>query len=441
MQDTEQQEAVPGTDAEARPLTSPLSFRDVSSSKVRHFPGRSVDAALQRLDTEPRLQSLRKPATLKPGARYQLRLHIGHRSMDSIVSGKMPAVDPLLPDPEDARGHELEFVVQPKDFHLLSRPLQRFNLPLAGQSDPVYFTIRAPRQAVSKAELRVLLYSRNHIVQSFLLSAEITDEESTGSESRESLRVSLEFTRTERFTNLDSLEPRLLSIAINRGPGATHNISVKGTNGADGDLRLDPGTFDDQVKDLRSYLRIATEDPENPGTARFYPEITDGDPAPEPLANAIRELAKKGKKLYDALFAGAAEQQPKLRKDLVEVRKKSDERCKWCGTVLTTFFPGPFSMTTTCLRIRHWDPFAWAARGILKANHNHANAKSTAGLSACPGSGEYATKSRSFWDGAAQQTRMYRSRCRVPLELSPMLNFRKRRSWRTFLRRKSAPVP
>jgi len=316
---------IAGIRSQAQLLTVRPSLNRRRFDRLRRLQNRSVDVALERLETEPLLQSLPRSSTLKRGARYQLRLHIGNRLVDSIVTGEVPPLDPLLPDPEDARGHELEVVIQPKDFGVLSRRFQRFYLPLAGASDPVYFTIRAPLRIVNTAQLRILLYYRNHIVQSFLLSAEITEEEHTG-ESPESLRVYLEFTRTKRFTNLDSLEPRLLSIAINHGTNATHNVSVKGNNAVDSDVRLDPYTFDDRLKALRESLRAATVDPKDPTVARAYPEVTDGDFAPPVVADSIRDLALKGKELYDALFDRAASQNPKLRADLVDVRNKEDKR-------------------------------------------------------------------------------------------------------------------
>jgi len=320
------QAQIEATRSQAAFLTTSLPLNRTRFDEFRELQHRSVDVALERLETEPLLHWLPQSSTLKRGARYQLRLHIGNRLVDSIVSGQIPYLDPLLPDPQDSRGHELEVVIQPKDFRVLSERIQRFYLPLAGASDPVYFRIRAPRKVTQIAQLRILLYYRNHIVQSFLLSAEITEEERTSNESPESLRVSLEFTRTKRFTNLDSLAPRLLSLAINRGADATHNVSVKGESGVDGDVRLDPYTFDERVKELRESLKVATVDPNDSTTARIYPEVTDGQPAPPVMADVIRDLAVKGKKLYDALFDRAAEQNPHLRADLVDVRNKTNQR-------------------------------------------------------------------------------------------------------------------
>jgi len=324
--------------SQADRVISPLRLSRRRVFSLRESQNRSVDAALERLETEPLLQSLPKNSTLKSAARYQLRLHIGNRLVDSIVAGKIPSIDPLLSDPEDARGHELEFLLQPKDFDVLSRRAQRFYLPLAGSSDPVYFTIRAPLQALDAASLRILLYYRNHIVQSFLLTAEIAEEE-RGSNSPESLKVSLEFTRTKRFTNLDELGPRRLSIAINQGPNATHDVSFKGTKVDEGKVRLDPYTFDDKLIALRKSLKEATAEPSDPTIARAYPQVNDGDLAPAMAADVLRDLAIKGKELYDALFDRAAAQNEKLRSDLVDVSKTEDKRLQVVRYDLDYVFP------------------------------------------------------------------------------------------------------
>jgi len=288
---------------------------------LREGQHRFVDIALERVETDPLVSSVEKGYVLAKGARYRLRIHIGNRLADSLLMGETPPLDPLLPDPEGEKGHTLEVAVQGKDFQVLSPPVQELYLPLIGGSEPIYFTIRTPAVR-GKATARICVYCKNHLLQSFLLGADVADSEERGS--REALGVRLEFSRTARFTNLDDLGARALSINVNHdGATSTHELMVKGDNAA-GELSLLPMTFDREMEEFRRILLEATFDPQNSSRARNYPEVPPGAiPSPD-VSAIVRKLAKKGNELYRAVFRRAGHN-AQLQKALQAIRERSDE--------------------------------------------------------------------------------------------------------------------
>lgn len=280
---------------------------------------RTVDLALERLDTDMFLFPVECSRTLQAGAHYQLRVHIGNRLPGSLVEGEVPPIDLLLPCLEQADGHKLEIAVQRKEFALLSGRVQPAFLPRLGASGPVYFTIRAPREP-GPATLRVCLYYRNHLLQSFLLEAEVTQFEESRNYS--TTRVVLEYSRTERFTNLDELQPRAISIGANRATGDTHELFIKGA--AAGTVPLGDKAFTDAMKDIRAILLDATVDPNDSSIPRVYAPVPPGDAAPAEVAAVVRKLADKGHELYAAFFRSARFSRA-LLKSVSDLRNSSGE--------------------------------------------------------------------------------------------------------------------
>jgi hypothetical protein len=305
---------------------------------LREHQHRYVDVALERLQTEPLLGSVDKEYTLAPLTRYQLRVHVGHRLADSLVVGEPPELDPLLPDPEGEQGHTLEVAVQGKDFALLSATVQELYLPLVGGSEPIYFTIRTP-QAHGPATLRISIYYKNHLLQSYLLEAQVTNNEEPMPLSQEPpLRVQLKFSRTTRFTNLDELGDRALSIGANQSQTtSTHELTVK-SDGAMGELSLPPLTFDREMKEFRDILLYATFDPPNSSLPRVYPEVPPGTAPSAEMAAIVRRLAKKGNELYRAVFRKAG-RNAKLQRALQAIRQQSDQTLQVVRFDETFVFP------------------------------------------------------------------------------------------------------
>jgi hypothetical protein len=283
---------------------------------------RVIDIAMQRLDTSPLLSPLDFNATLEAGAVYRMRVHIGNPAPESLVFGPRPPIDPLLPVP-DAAGHMLEVVVQGKDFDVIGERTQPLHLPQFGASKPVYFGVRAPR-AVGRAGLRVLVYYFNHLVQSWLLEAEVTQQEEHRT-TNDALRVSLEYARVERLNKVEAAKPRALSIAANDDGHGTHNITVKGTSGA-GELTLPPLTYEKDVDDFLKQLADASRDPKNPKKGRTYPPPAAGGFAAPPAALVLRRFIRQGSKLYQSLKKKAINSNPDVAKAIDQLKKSDNQK-------------------------------------------------------------------------------------------------------------------
>lgn len=294
-------EALESTRAGAQALRDSLTSiaRDaVVVQTLREEQDRRVDIGVERVNAYGLAKDVGKHSSLALNRRYRLRVHIGNLLPGSVMSGEVPSINLLLPD--DESGHDLEIAVQPKDFTLLSVATQTLHLPVVGGSVPRYFLLRTPDH-YGTATLRVLVYHENHLLQSFLLEARVTTEEEPASPpGSESLNSRLEFSRTERFTNIGSLKRRALSIGANQ-TGNTHELTIKGT-GAKEDVNLPPVTFDDYMKDFRAILNDATFAAPGSDQPRQFPPITPGQPPPEDFANYVRKLARIGNNLYNELF-------------------------------------------------------------------------------------------------------------------------------------------
>jgi hypothetical protein len=264
--------------------------------------------------------------TLAAGATYRMRVRIGRRSSVSIVSGDVPAIDPLLPPPPDDRGHLLHVVVYPIDFTPGEPQIRELRLPVTGSSNAVELDVTAPAKS-GPARLRIAIYydrdltedgveeDRNHLVQSFLLQTLVTDaEEWKGSGTT---AVSLEFSRTSAFANVGAFGKRVASVAVNESADGTHLLMLKrGSKAAN--VGLAQPFLQQQTKETRELLWSASADGELPR----FPTGEAGDP--EAFANAIRSLAEKGSALRLRVFgsdAGDGAVQSMLR----DVRKAVDQ--------------------------------------------------------------------------------------------------------------------
>jgi hypothetical protein len=265
---------------------------------MREHQERRVDIALA---SSAPLRLLPPTVTLAAGRTYYLFVRIGGDFFLSLFGERPPAIDPLLPDPPDRRGHPLEIVLFPIDFGLLSAGVQPVTLPLYGATPVVEFALRCPGVDAGEglATARVCVYHDNHLVQSFLLSAEVTSQE-TWIGPGVGLRAELEFSRTERFENLERLGPRVASLAINHGGGATHRLMIKGDSDAQ-EFVFSEDMLSGDIERFRATLEEATAI--GPDQPRF-----EKDPAPQSKEQAeadayIRRLARDGAKLHEELRA------------------------------------------------------------------------------------------------------------------------------------------
>lgn len=276
---------------------------------------RTVDMQLERTDyVPPNLMSisphpwLETSISLRGGARYRLCIVIGVKLPGSLLAKTPPGIDGVLPPMTEPITRRLEVGVYGRGLLVRGRAIRPLSLPPAGPSNPVRFDLEAPTE-LGIAGARVVVYWRNQAVQSFWLSAKITQEEVSSPD--RALGAKLEFSRSAEFTNLDRLSPRIANLAVNqdrRSNRATHTFTFKGSGAEACEAVLD-GAMDEQMDGLRQYLYQLTFKPvaKAGGTPlpRFPVTSTTGRESQE-FRSAFRELAHRGSELYYAVAKSVA---------------------------------------------------------------------------------------------------------------------------------------
>jgi hypothetical protein len=264
---------------------------------LRENQERKVDITLDAFSPSLVYQPVSNLYSLRAGGQYRLNVTIGQLSPYSLMSGDIPSIDPLLPDPKGAKGHELDVVVYPKDFALTSPARLQVYLPLLGGTAPLQFQLSVPL-GIKFAELRVVVFYHNHLLQSFLLSAEVEPESNWHREPV--VKVVLDLCTTLKFTNLDVLKPRALYMGMNAGGNGTHSIFLKKdkiTKEIDGLTEAVIGNAQERSRTLleKAYF---TDDKK----IRFPTDAQPGEILTEPFYEEIRNFSKFGSSLYKEIY-------------------------------------------------------------------------------------------------------------------------------------------
>ena len=182
---------------------------------------------------------------------------------------------------------QLEVAVQGKDFNVQGEQYQR----LTGGKGTLEFTVRTPERDMT-AQLRVLIYYDNHLVQSFLFTAGVGGSKASEDPARR------EFSAVENPTSrsVKQLQPRLISLAINQGASGTHQLFVKGEKAAR-EVRLNPGTFDPKVTEMRRLLEDAAwADPKIKKAPRLYQPVDVGQATSPQVEKLISRPCQSGQR-------------------------------------------------------------------------------------------------------------------------------------------------
>lgn len=292
------------------------TLRSISTNRkqaalVKKHQERRVDVTLDHLENGF-YQPYSKRDPFLASQRYRLGVHIGQPSQNSLMVGKNPPIDPLLPPSERPKGYHLDIVVFEKDFELLSERVRQLYLPDLGGSEPVYFELRAPKTA-GPADLRISVYYRNHLIQSFRLEARVS--ETWVNTARPQVRVHLDFCRTARFTNLRQIKPRALSIGVNQNQNGTHTFMIKKDQIANSyPIELTEAQIQGVLDDFRGKLKQISENP-------LFSVLNTQQPVAE-FEKHVRELAKLGGNLYHMLFQRASKE---MQSEMRLLRNRSDQ--------------------------------------------------------------------------------------------------------------------
>jgi hypothetical protein len=303
---------------------SPTLQRLVSDERVRSAldaeQARGVNAKLFESTEQAASVPVDRHQPLQSGRHYLLRVNIGPHDEDSLVATDTPAIDPLLPPLGDDESHELTITLFPKDFEVGSAHSQTVRLPRFGGTIPVEWDLVAPlidreggnktetvrdttnglgRIRGSRAECRFAFYFRNQLLQSFLLIADVED---IGS--KQCVTVTCDYSQTRRFGDLNSIQPRLLSLALNedQDQSGTHTLML-----ADGSRSAAVQWTETQLAGYTRVVRDALYDAlteDGKSRFRFDPQTfaLDTGSVAGNFDSVVRTLADQGGRLYDQLF-------------------------------------------------------------------------------------------------------------------------------------------
>ncbi|QRN97835.1 CHAT domain-containing protein [Archangium violaceum] len=289
------------------PETSPESPRHVNA--LLHEEG---------ADGRPRLLAP-GPTRLTPGEVVHLGVQLGPR--DELVRniGTSALLEEALHWTVGAEGLFLEVGVTGMDFDVLGDPVQELWLPRTGASDAVFFALtpRADTRIEGVARLRLCLYQKGNLVQSFRLAALVRrpgEEEPDRNERARRLACALDvdvaqvlqagdvgyLTRLEygaggALWSLPALPPRALSFTVNQSAGQ-EVVTVKGQDLFE--VRVG-GNLADVVRRLRDALTSASTDAA--GNYRFIHQERPNQGDPAHFDTVMRELARHGWDLFTQL--------------------------------------------------------------------------------------------------------------------------------------------
>jgi hypothetical protein len=282
---------------------------------------RHVDAALMRPDSAGVFKAVPPNEPLAERARYRLRVHIGRREDGSLMVGAAPPLDPLLPSLSRDEEHEIQVIVFGKDFLLHSPAARTVRLPRFGGTAPVHFDVETPAfrpdaqeheegkpmrsgeasgsVTEPRAELRFGIYFRNRLLQSFLLHASLG--KAMPSEGAPAVGITCDFTQSARFSNLDELKPRLLSLAVNRDSSASHTLMLA-REGQATSVRWTEVALSKWAGQVRDVLETATRDAHAGARFSFTEDLRVADPNSQDFDDTVRLLATAGGDLCDQLY-------------------------------------------------------------------------------------------------------------------------------------------
>lgn len=283
---------------------------------------RRVEVTMEMLNDALVYIPVTKKQALVEGFEYRLNVEIGQPTEESLMTGEIASIDAVLPDPQNEKGHWLDVIIFEKDFALNGVRKKILHLPRFGATKRVKFYVTAPSER-KVAELRIMIFHENNLLQSFLLEAlVVATREKTFDEKRKAdpITVKMDASTTSRFSNLDSLKPRDLYIGMNSGVAGTHQIYLKDkeTEGQV-DMFTEKNIEDEQAK----FGAILLSEYFNGTTPRFDDNNQPGAVKDENYYAAIRNMADFGADFYRAIRAQASDELKETLKTLRESANKS----------------------------------------------------------------------------------------------------------------------
>lgn len=298
--------------------------------EVRQAQRRVVDATMQQVNAQLQYQNVSQHQPLLHRQTYRLNIHIGQPAPVSLMDKKPDSIDPLLPNPEDKDGHQLEVVLFPKDFKCRSKLRKLITLPLLGGSDTAHFDLDTPGWT-GPAQLRFAIFHKNYLLQAFLLEATIADHDDYSSSIL--LSVKMDVANTAHFTNLNAVPERLLYIGLNSSASQSHSLLIKGEKEVEEIHGLTEAVISGAQQRFAEMLEQAYF---TNGNAQRFAVDGSGQSNKNDFDREVRKFARMGREYYSTLFQYGSKG---LRAVLQEVKNKKDQTLQIARYAVNYAFP------------------------------------------------------------------------------------------------------
>lgn len=237
--------------------------------------------------TRDRVGDLGRNSVLGQGRRYLVNVGIGLRPGNNLVPAETPTLDPILPPSNDSE-YKLTVTIFSANSKVLDRPSKPLLLGRTGATEPITFLIEMPRRRRT-TQLRVVVYYRGHILQSFNITARLAAREAwSGGE----LKVGLEFSRRDRLDAFDTV-PERFSLVTNDDPGGAHALMFESGER----LVMD----DDTARNIQENFQLSLSDVRK----KLGRQSALSDPV---FADILRQLAERGSESFMAVWAAGSQE-------------------------------------------------------------------------------------------------------------------------------------
>lgn len=221
---------------------------------------------------------------------YTFCLDIGARSATSNILVAKPIPEAYLQPFYDQTGLDLRVCLFSQQFRL-ANDSQLLSLPRSGPTKTLEFTASTPPQP-GPARLRACIYHRQNLLQSILVTAQITPTLQTNLEDGNVAEV--EFSLSDQLQVPDDLPDRTLNILVNENPEGTHTFAVLGEN-VKKQFSIDQGN---EVKLARQKLLAICSTLDKEGNLEYLYRDDDNSGDEKKFVSDLKELAYWGWKLY-----------------------------------------------------------------------------------------------------------------------------------------------
>lgn len=267
---------------------------------------------------------VKRGTTLKSGTPYLVEVHVGTRLGTSIIRGESIEGGPVRGTRSEA--DVLDVVLQGKEIAVESGNTRQLVVPPQNASRMIFFVVRTPAKT-GMASMRMVVYRRNQMLRSYLIQAQITEQEVEFEAPDRGVTATLDFSFNKDLEQWEegsktegiAVPGPVLTLAVNQDPQGTHSILAKGSEGAASFSITESGVSENlrKFRDLLLEASYVTLGKEKKVTQRRWTE----EPS-EASDQYIRRLADFGCELYRSYLNNTA---PGLRETLKTIRRNSDE--------------------------------------------------------------------------------------------------------------------